>query len=178
MVRYVAQQPLPARAKGLLVAAAVRGGWHERGAQAETVEVGRGASVDEHLGHVLGHPVTTSLALTPSRANRKPVLQVFDAHGHTVAFAKVAVSSLSASLVRAEAAALRKVATHETPHLVIPSVLDCREWRNMTVLVTSVLPAFSSGRRRRDLLARAMHEICRIPAADAPLDLARLPRRR
>ena len=52
---------------------------------------------------------SVGVRLGPPRANAKPVLQVFDSGGRTIAFGKVGDDALSARLVRTEAAVLAEL---------------------------------------------------------------------
>ena len=70
-----------------------------------------GPSILEYLENVLGHPVEVGVALGPElRPNVKPVLQVLDARGRLVAFAKIGWNDLTKGLIDNEAGSL------ETPH--------------------------------------------------------------
>lgn len=100
-----------------------------------------GESMREHLSGVLGEPVSFSLAIGPPRVNRKPVLQVFDRRGRSLAFAKVGDSPQARSDVRDEGAHLGRLAEHSFHTLVVPTVLDISVWNGMDVLVMSALPA-------------------------------------
>ncbi len=65
--------------------------------------VGRRTSLVSHLSDELGQELTAGIHLGPPRANRKPVLQLMDPSGATVAFAKVGVNRLTRERVRHEA---------------------------------------------------------------------------
>lgn len=166
LIRYTAQQGLRDRAAGLGVAVAARLGG---AALLPAVRSGAPASetVDDHLSVALGQPVSTALALTRSRPNRKPVLQVFDARGRTLAFAKIGIDPLTRSLVDAEAASLRRLAVARLHHLTVPAVLHLGSWGPTRVLVMSALGAgFGAGRvgdRRLALLDDAMHDVSGVP---------------
>lgn len=167
VLRYTAQQGWRLRAMGAGLAGVIRLGLHERMATTERIVHRPGPdSIDAHLASVLGQPVETSLALTPDRANRKPVLEVFDRAGRSIAFAKLGTNDLTERLVRAEAAALTTLARHDLPHLLVPRLLDCDRWHDMTVLVMSSLPMPGFARLKPQLLLEAMLEVSRI--ADEP----------
>ncbi|MFB9313987.1 phosphotransferase, partial [Nocardioides plantarum] len=102
----------------------------------------------DHLGRVLGMPVDIALGVGPARVNRKPVLQVFDGDGRTVAFAKVGDSAQARCDVRAETRALRRLAGHRFEHLQVPAVLAASTWNGMDVLVVSPLRGVPTLRRR------------------------------
>ena len=71
---------------------------------------GSGDDIESRLAEILGHPVTVSLGIGPARANRKPVLGVFDPHGRPVAFVKVGDSRVATGHVTGEAANLHTIA--------------------------------------------------------------------
>ncbi len=73
------------------------------------VKVGGDEGIDDHLAAVLGHEVHLSIHIGPTRANRKPVLQILDGDAKTVAFAKLGVNPLTRELVDAETAATRRL---------------------------------------------------------------------
>ncbi len=100
----------------------------------------RGRSLTRHLEDVLGEPVDVSLSLGPARANRKPVLQVFDRRGRSIAFAKVGVTGLAKTHVAREAESLEALAQHDLPaELDVPRTLSYGDWDGMLVLVMTAL---------------------------------------
>ncbi|CAN5643106.1 hypothetical protein BH11ACT8_BH11ACT8_16250 [soil metagenome] len=101
----------------------------------------RQESLRQHLGQVLNEPVSVSMGVGPARVNRKPVLQVFDRRGRTVAFAKVGDSAQAASDVRSETVALRRLEGRPLGCLSVPRVLDASPWNGMEVLLMSPLRA-------------------------------------
>lgn len=100
---------------------------------------------DDHivavLAEVMGEPVTVSLGIGTARANRKPVLGVFDRAGHALGFAKIGDSAVAAGHVRGEARALALVGEREWDRVQPPQLLAHRTWRGMEVLVMSALRA-------------------------------------
>jgi hypothetical protein len=116
-------------------------------------------SIDTYLEHVLGQSVITSLALTPSRANRKPVLHVLDAKGHTVGWAKLGVDELTRALVRRESEVLQRLQGGIEPTLRAPNVVHRGTWRGLDVLVLSPLPVPQTIMPRSDTLSRAMRTL-------------------
>lgn len=98
---------------------------------------------DDHIVAVveemLGQPVTVSLGIGTVRANRKPVLGVFDRTGSPLAFVKVGDSAVAAGHVRGEVDALEAVAGRTWTILQPPELLGHRRWRGMEVLVMSAL---------------------------------------
>lgn len=160
VLRYSAQHDPRGRLKGLGLAAGIQLGL-VGGRDRPAVGVGGSdvPSIGDHLEAVLGQPVLTSLALTHARANRKPVLQVFDRAGHTIAFAKIGATGLTHRLVEAEAAALRAVGARGLTYVRVPEVLDYRHWNDLAVLVLSPMPAAALRGPSADLLHRAMVEV-------------------
>lgn len=135
VLRYTAQQGLRDRAKAVALAVAVGAGLGRRLPVQIPAHPSDAESVDAHLAAVLGRPVTTVLALTRDRPNRKPVLQVFDARGRSLAWVKIGTSALSDELVDAEARSLRALAAEGLSHSVVPAVLHHGRWRGHPVLV-------------------------------------------
>ena len=110
----------------------------------------RGGSLRQHLGDVFGEPVDFSLGLGTARANRKPVLQVFDARGRSLAFVKVGDTELTESLVRAEAASLGRLAEVDLPStLEVPSLLHFGVWEGAVLLAMTSLETTPWQRPRR-----------------------------
>ncbi|GAB3222198.1 hypothetical protein GCM10027447_08850 [Glycomyces halotolerans] len=108
------------------------------------IEVSSTEGIDDHLSAVLGHEVHLSIHIGPARANRKPVLQILDGHGRTVAFAKLGVNALTRELVEAETAAVRLLGDGcRFRHLRVPALLHAGTWRGHSVMVTSALPAWN-----------------------------------
>ena len=100
----------------------------------------RVGSLRHHLANVLGEPVDLSIGLGTARANRKPVLQVFDARGRSLAFAKIGDNAVTERLVRREAESLRRLATAPLPaRFEVPRLLHLGEWEGAAVLVMTSL---------------------------------------
>lgn len=171
-LRYTAQQPWRDRVAAFTLAGASLAGADRLRPRVESAGApggnGDAESVDDLLGRVLGERVVCSLAITAARANRKPVLQVFDRRGRTVAFAKVGISPVARRLVDAEAEALA-VASAALPSLVVvPTPVHHGTWGETSVLVTTPLPL---GRRirpraRRPELADAMRAVAALGSED------------
>ena len=87
----------------------------------------------------MGQPVTVSLGIGTDRANRKPVLGVFDRSGRPIAFAKVGDSPVAGGHVRDEARALALVNEQDWSVVTTPELLAHRTWRGMEVMVMSAL---------------------------------------
>jgi hypothetical protein len=96
--------------------------------------------IEAYLADALGRDVRIGVLLGPPRANIKPVVQVFDESGATVAFAKVGLTPLTEKLLAAEAAALALIATKDTHTFTAPSVLNHGSWKGVPILVQSALP--------------------------------------
>ncbi|MBM9458559.1 hypothetical protein JK386_01445 [Nocardioides sp. zg-536] len=149
----------------------------------EQVEVrgGAGGLVD-HLGELLGTQVSVSVSVGSARVNRKPVLQVFDAQGRSLAFAKIGWSAHTNADVAAEGQALRTLSGHDFRHLAHPAVLAQSSWLDHLVLVIEPLrprPLVGAGHRWSPPL-EAMEELAWLGAAgpgasgveEGPLDRA------
>lgn len=111
------------------------------------------------LGAIVGGPVSLGIHLGPPRANRKPVLQLMDDHGRTVAFAKVGINELTRELVRAETGALTSLENPDFSCLTIPHILRSGQWREHELLVLAPVDTRSTSRSRPRLLQRAMVEL-------------------
>lgn len=129
-------------------------------------------TIETHLRCVLGRDdVFISMYLGPARANRKPVLQLLTRDGTPVAFAKVGINPLTNKLVHAEAASLARLGEAGSLRIKIPDVVHYGTWRELNVLVLSVLSVWQ---RRKPapsaLLAKVMDEVAGIAGlSQAPL---------
>lgn len=174
--RYTAQQGRRERLAGTALAAGLLAGWRSRGGPVVS-RAPHGETIADHLAGVLGRRVVTALAITHERPNRKPVLQVFDERGATVAFAKIGVSPLAAQLVDAEAAALAILADAALPHVEVPAVLGHDRWGHLPVLVTTPLPLRPAPEPDDPVLLAATQEISALAHADIDGYLAAMRRR-
>jgi hypothetical protein len=95
--------------------------------------------IEAYLATRLSGPVRIGVLLGPPRANAKPVLQVFDASGSTVAFAKMGSTALTAALVDNEAAALTLLGRSAPSTFSAPALLSHGRWRGIPVLVQAAL---------------------------------------
>jgi hypothetical protein len=115
-----------------------------------TVSADRGerpTGIDDHLSEVLERPVSVAVHLTPSRANRKPIVQALaEGARHPLAFAKVAVDPLTTRLVQQEAAALAALAGRSVTQLVVPTVAGYGDFAGHGVLTLHPLPTWLPGR--------------------------------
>lgn len=92
----------------------------------------------ERLSGFFNEPVTFALTIGKPRANRKPVLQVFDRKGRTLAFVKVGDSAVSSELVEAEARALEQL-DGRLVGFEVPKLLALTDWAGMRLLLMSPL---------------------------------------
>lgn len=124
-------------------------------------------AVADHLSEVLNQPIVISFALTPRRANRKPVLHLLDLRGRTVAFAKIGINPLTHQLVRREGANLVDLARAELTIVRVPEVIYRGTWNDLEILVLSPLPTWQGKALTPGTLRAGMQEV-----AAAPLDQA------
>lgn len=171
LIRYTAQQRLGERTLSLAMASGAALGLCRLLPPVTAVSAGTdGETIDERLSELVGQPVVTSLAITAYRPNRKPVLQVFDRRGRTIAFAKISINPLTRRLIDAEAEALHLLATERLPRLRVPEVIAHASWRDNSLLVTAALPNASPVRRTPDLVVGAMQEVSAIaPVTDVSI---------
>jgi hypothetical protein len=116
-------------------------------------------SIESHLSEVLGSPVRVAMRLGPPRANSKPVLQVLDAGGRTVGFAKVGNTDLTRELVAGEANALHLLDSATLHHVVAPKVLHHGQWQGLEVLLQSALQQRTRRRPSQATVISAMREV-------------------
>ncbi|MGH3315390.1 MAG: hypothetical protein ACRDO0_04525 [Nocardioidaceae bacterium] len=119
-------------------------------------------TIETYLRDVLGADVQVSMHIGPARANRKPILQVLDPGGETVAFVKVGINDLTRRLVRAEAASLVFLAGARLRTLEVPPLLHHGRWQDNEVLVLGVLPTWRRTPAREPVLRRAMLELAQV----------------
>lgn len=100
--------------------------------------------IEHHLTTHLDTDIRMGVLVGPPRANAKPVIQLFDGAGATVAFAKVGVTPTVAELVEREASALRMVAAQPRRTFQAPCVISADRWRQLPVLVQQALPLAQS----------------------------------
>ncbi len=119
------------------------------------------ASLMSHLEAVFSQTVSVSVSVGPARANRKPVLQVFDAKGRSLAFVKVGDSATASGHVMREAESLKVLGTQQFSSLELPSLIDMSQWNGMTVLVMTALDTrpMSRGPGLARLRGRAVDEL-------------------
>lgn len=128
---------------------------------------GSDGSIRDHLRDVLAdRGITVALQTSPPRANRKPVLQVVSAGGHTIAFVKVGINDLTSALVRAEGEALARVGRADLRYVVPPRLLHRGTWQGLEILVQSALPRSSGQKLESSLVSNAMVEVSGIDAGE------------
>lgn len=119
-------------------------------------------SILDHVSDLLGQRVMTSIALTPARANRKPVLHLLDPRGRSVAFVKIGINDLTRDLVRHETAVLRHLAVVGLRIVRPPDVLHAGTWDGVELLVLAPLPNRGASEPEPALLAAAMRELAEV----------------
>jgi hypothetical protein len=124
-------------------------------------------TITSHLSHLLGQPVLLSMHIGPARANRKPVLQLLDPRGRTVAYAKVGIDPLTRRLVCEEGRTLKTLAGAGLGRVRLPAVLHSGTWRGLELLVLSALPVWRARREDPARLAAAMVELATTTAIEA-----------
>ena len=151
------------RSARLALAAAIRTGVAGLVLRDRLAVIGAEAAADSvvaRLGEIFGVEVAIGMSVGSVRANRKPVLHVVTPDGVTLGFAKLGLSPLARSLVRAEATNLRLLAEHDFEHLELPRVIHHDTWQEHELLVMTALQAPFRRRHRRDTLpVRAMAEL-------------------
>lgn len=122
-----------------------------------------GVALLDELSRRLGMPLSCCITLGPARANRKPVMQLFDARSsRTVAFAKVGDTPTAAPHVVREHQSLRVLAGAQLPTaLRVPRLVEYFEWEERPVLVMEALPTPVMPPRPRSfaVLRRLMQQV-------------------
>ena len=158
--RYAEPQSRLARLKRDAVVAALRTGLSGLLLRDRLTVHPASDTIDTYFARHLGAGLRLSVHIGPARANRKPVLQLLDGAGNTLAFAKLGTSALTRELVRAEADALEAVGAAGLKQVRVPEVLHAGQWGEHEVLVQSALPVWE---QRVPLtaprLATAMREV-------------------
>jgi hypothetical protein len=120
-------------------------------------------SIVNHLTNVLGRPVVISTPLSAARANRKPVLQLLDARGDTLGWAKIAVDDLTGGLVEHETNILTALARTSGLPFRPPDVVHVGTWHGRPFVVLSPLPTTGAGRVAEAALTSAMRALAETP---------------
>lgn len=130
---------------------------------------GTGDSIVDHLSRVFGRRVEIAIGIGTVRANRKPVLEVFDDRGTALGFAKVGVDEISLADVQGEARNLALLRPLVSDHLEMPELIDASWWADSFVLVMSSLsPSWGRSRRQPYFPAAEMMAFARATSADGP----------
>jgi hypothetical protein len=120
-----------------------------------------------------GSPYTAGILVGPPRANRKPVLRIFAATGHTWGYAKVGINELTNALVRRESDALAEVSTWTLTTLRAPTVLKAGVFAGHRVLATSPMATSGADRQPAALPVEPTRELFSLHARhDVPLRAA------
>ncbi len=141
-----------------------------------TIEAAQGtadADIAGYLSGVLGQETIISVRVGPPRANRKPVLELLNADGGLIGFAKVGVNALTRELVRAEAAALAVLSAAPLVRLGTPRLIHHGQWRGHEVLVQEALSGLAPPRKWAGL-SQAMAELAGVQGV-AHLPLGQSP---
>lgn len=118
-------------------------------------------AIDAHLSRILATKVSVAMYIGPQRAIQKPVLQVLNSRGHTLAFAKLAINDLTSSLIRCEAEAISRLTASKLRHLGTPRVLSYAHWGGGDLIVQSAVAPGGSSARLKRLLPEATQELAR-----------------
>jgi hypothetical protein len=111
------------------------------------IEVAGGASLVDEVASALGARGARGIVMCgPARANQKPVVQLHDGRGRTIAFVKVAWNALTKGLLDVEAAALDRLATHTDRGFAVPPALARGTFGDSSWIA---LGRVAVGRRRR-----------------------------
>lgn len=154
------------RAARAVLAAGVRTGLLERLPVVRLrVDAGPDARcLERHLVPYVGEGAVLGGLLGTPRVNRKPVLQVFDRDGHTVAFVKVGHDDRTRWLVRREADNLARVSSLGLAGVQPPEVLHMGAFGDLELLVLA--PLVSSQQAGREAAGppplEAMDELSRV----------------
>lgn len=97
------------------------------------------AGLEQHLGSLIGDPISLAAYFGPSRANAKPVFRLLDDRGGLRAVAKLGVSELTDRLIRNEASALTQLGGGSPPQLAVPRVVALDEWAGHPLLVQTIV---------------------------------------
>ncbi len=100
-----------------------------------------GEALLDHLGEILGRAdLSFAISLGTPGPHRKPVVQVLEGSGRTLAYAKIGWDEPTCELVSNEAAALRGMAGKELQGLRLPALLHLGPWHGRLVCLQSCPP--------------------------------------
>jgi len=116
-------------------------------------------AIEAGIGRSIG---SFGVTLGPRRANRKPVLQLFDAAGDTVGFAKIAVDDFTSEMVARESTWIARAAASGDPALRVPEPLWVGDFDSRPISVIGA--SWALRRRPRETrpspsLVRAIHRL-------------------
>jgi len=117
------------------------------------------AGIDGLVRTVVPDARRVGVLLGPPRANAKPVLQVFDERGMTIAFGKVGNDERTRSLVRRETRALTDLSDPGFATLQVPRILWSGEWEGLQVVLLSPMSASQDRASSWEVPAAAMREL-------------------
>jgi len=114
----------------------------------------------EYLESSLGvHGLHIAVSNGPVRPNRKPVLQVMDADGKLLAFAKVGWNDSTRDMVQTEARVLNELSSHDFGNVEIPDVVHYGTWNDLVVLATRPLQITDDNPPSENLMSLALREV-------------------
>lgn len=118
----------------------------------------------DHISGLLGIPdLLYVFSFGPQRPNRKPVIQILERSGRTVAFTKVGWNELTTRLVRQEGEYLQSMVRLPGAHINAPDLLHHGTWDGLTLTILSALSPGLSATIRSP-----------IPGVEVLLDIAAL----
>lgn len=116
-------------------------------------------SIDNEISRLLGTKIHIAVYIGPDRAVQKPILQVIDASGSTVAFAKLSTRGMTRALIRHEAESLSILQSLVLQELGTPRVLGHMSWHGSELIVQSAVQPGHSRMRLREKLPTATMEL-------------------
>ena len=146
--------------------------------QATAAPGSAGGSVEDHVRSVIPETAGLGVLLGPPRANAKPVLQVFDAAGRTIAFGKVGHEPYSAALVRHESLVLAEPRLRDLALVDAPATIEAGTWRGLELLLMTALSSSQQRASSWEVPADALRELAEstqvttAPASTSPYWLA------
>lgn len=116
-------------------------------------------SIDSYLSRTLETELYSALYIGPQRAVQKPILQLIEPRGRTVAFAKLGTNSLTTSLIRHESQSVERIRRAAPRNFRTPELLAHSRWGQHELIVHGAV----LGDGHRDRLNRIL------PAATSEL---------
>lgn len=138
-IRPCASDGLKHKARRYALAAALRSPAGARLMPAGITVGDASDSITTHLENIFNQPVCFGLMTGSARANRKPVLGIFDRRGRELGFAKIGLSELAHELVANEHRALLALQSSSASALQVPQVISYDFFDSKPVLVMSAL---------------------------------------